>query len=148
MADHLEPHRHLLEDVRDPFEQHVLQWCVENCIPLRQFKRGEIHLAFYEHFSVDPRGEIGRLFAFLGKPFPERILERVERPSRMEWKAKGVVAALGDPEAWRPYVSPDEITRALRILAQFGFDSVYSASSLPDRDAAQSLFPEPIGLKA
>lgn len=148
MADHLEPHRHLLETVRDPFEQHVLQWCIENWIPLRQFQRGELHLAFYEHFSVDPRGEIGRLFAFLGKPFPEQILARVERPSRMAWTAKGVVSALGDPDSWRPYVSPGEISRSLDILAQFGFDSVYSASSLPNRDAAESLFPQPIGLKA
>ena len=148
MADHLEPHRHLLETVRDPFEQHVLQWCIENWIPLRQFQRGELHLAFYEHFSVDPRGEIGRLFAFLGKPFPEKILERVERPSRMAWKTKGVVSALGDPDSWRPYVSPGEISRSLDILAQFGFDSVYSASSLPNRDAAESLFPQPVGLKA
>jgi len=148
MSDHLERHRHLLETVHDPFEQHVLQWCIENWIPLRQFKRGEIHLAFYEHFSVDPRDEIGRLFAFLGKPFPEKILERVERPSRMAWEAKGVVSALGDPDAWRPYVSPDEISRSLDILAQFGFDSVYSASSLPNRDAAKSLFAEPVGLKS
>jgi hypothetical protein len=149
MADHLEPHRHLLETVRDPFEQHVLQWCIENWIPLRQFQRGELHLAFYEHFSVDPRGEIGRLFAFLGKPFSEKILERVERPSRMAWAAKGVVSALGDPDSWRPYVSPGEISRSLDILAQFGFESVYSASSLPNRDAAESLFKtQPIGLKA
>ena len=148
MSDHLERHRHLLETVHDPFEQHVLQWCIENWIPLRQFKRGEIHLAFYEHFSVDPRDEIGRLFAFLGKPFPEKILERVERPSRMAWEAKGVVSALGDPDAWRPYVSPDEISRSLDILAQFGFDTVYSASSLPNRDAANSLFAEPVGLKS
>ena len=148
MTEHLEPHRRLLETVHDPFEQHVLQWCVENWIPLRQFKRGEIHLAFYELFSTDPRGEIGRLFAFLGKRFPEKILDRIERPSRMAWKPKGVVAALGDPDAWRPYVSPDEISRSLDILAQFGFGSVYSEASLPNREAAESLFPEPIGIKA
>lgn len=149
MADHLEPHRRLLETTHDPFEQHVLQWCVENWIPLRQFKRGEIHLAFYEHFSVDPRGEIGRLFAFLGKPFPESILERVERPSRMAWRGNAARAPIGDPDAWRPYVSPDEVTRSLGILAKFGFDAVYSAASLPDLAAAERLFVEPsVGLKA
>ena len=30
MADYLEPHRQLLETVSDPFEKHVLQWCIEN----------------------------------------------------------------------------------------------------------------------
>lgn len=149
MADHLEPHRSLLESSRDPFEQHVLQWCVENWIPLRQFHRGEIHLAFYENFSTDPRGEIGRLFSFLGKPFPESILDRVERPSTMAWRSGTGPAGLGAPDSWRPYVSPDEVTRSLRILAQFGFDSVYSEASLPNREAAERLFAEPaVGLKA
>lgn len=148
MADHLEPHRRLLETTRDPFDQHVLQWCIENWIPLRQFRKGEIHLAFYEHFSTDPRDEIGRLCSFLGKPFPEGILDRVERPSRMAWRSDGGGSSIGDPEAWRPSVSAGEVTRSMRILSQFGFDGVYSAASLPNRDAAEQLFSnQEVGLK-
>jgi len=41
MADFLEPHRRLIETVGDPFEKHVVQWCVENWVPLKQFRRGD-----------------------------------------------------------------------------------------------------------
>lgn len=149
MADFLEPHRRLIETVDDPFEKHVLQWCVENWIPLRQFRAGEIHLAFYEHFSVDPRPEINRLFAFLGKPVSERIFERLERPSRMTWlRAGSPRPQKSDPDGWRPHVSAERLKRSLAILSRFGLDTLYGERSVPDAKAAQELLQRPsIGLK-
>jgi hypothetical protein len=149
MADHLEPYRRLIETTDEPFEKHVLQWCIENWIPLQQFRRGEIHLAFYENFSVEPRAEIERLFAFLGKPVTEKVLGQVERPSRMAWARKdGSAPHTSDPDAWRPYVSSERLARSLDILARFGLDAVYGPASLPNPDAAQALLQPPaIGLK-
>ena len=149
MADHLEPHRRLLETVTDPFEKHVVQWCVENLVPLRQFAAGELHVAFYENFSVDPRGELERLFDFLGKPFPETVLERVERPSHMTWALPGSrTPRTSDPEAWRPYVSAERVDRSLEVLGQFGLDALYGDASLPNREAAERLLSrETLGLK-
>jgi hypothetical protein len=150
MADFLEPHRRLIETVDDPFEQHVLQWCIENWVPLRQFRRGEIHLAFYENLSVDPRAEIKRLFAFLGRPFTERIFERIDEPSRMTWVRKGAdTPQKSDPEAWKPFVSRDRVKRSLEILSRFGLDEVYGEGALPNADAASAmLLTVPMGLKA
>ena len=68
VEDHLSPFRAPIERLTDPFEMHVAQWCVENYVPLRQFARGEIHVAFYEDFRRSPRTEIARLFAFIGRP--------------------------------------------------------------------------------
>ena len=150
MADFLEPHRALIESVEDPFEKHVLQWCIENWIPLRQFRRGEIHLAFYENFSVEPRAELERLFAFLGKPFTERILEFVERPSRMTWvRPGGEKPQKSDPDGWRPYVSVERVRRSREILSRFGLDDVYGERSLPRAEAAHALLlpAAPVGLK-
>ncbi len=149
MRDHLEPHRALIESVSDPFEKHVVQWCVENFVPLRQFVRGEIHVAFYENFSVEPRAELERLFAFLGKPFSERVLERVERPSRMTWALPGSrTVRTSDPEAWRPYVSAERLARALEIISGFGLDALYGDASLPNRAAADQLLgSNALGLK-
>ena len=149
MADHLEPHRRLLETVSDPFEKHVVQWCVENFVPLRQFARGELHLAFYENFSVEPRAELERLFAYLGKPFPEAVLDLVERPSRMTWALPGSrTPRKSDPDAWRPYVSAERVQRALDVIARFGLDALYTEASLPNRENADALLSrEGLGLK-
>ena len=151
MADFLEPYRRLIETTDDPFEMHVLQWCVENWIPLRQFRPGEIHLAFYEHLSVDPRSEIQRLFAFLHKPFSDAILDRVDRPSRMTWVREGAeLPKKSDPDAWRPYVTPEQVKRSLGILSRFGLDELYGEAALPNVDAAPRLMQASVtvGLKA
>jgi hypothetical protein len=37
------------------------RWCIENYVPLKQFKRGEIHLAFYESFCERPESELAIL---------------------------------------------------------------------------------------
>jgi hypothetical protein len=150
MADFLEPHRRLIETVDDPFEKHVLQWCIENWIPLRQFSRGEIHLAFYEHLSVDPHAEIQRLYAFLGQPFSEKIFQRLDRPSRMTWVREGAdMPKKSDPEAWKPFVSRDRVKRSLEILSRFGLDEVYGEGALPNAAAASALMSTaPMGLKA
>ena len=140
MADFLGPFRTLIATVDDPFEKHVLQWCIENYVPLRQFRRGEIHLAFYENFSAAPRDEIGRLFAFLGKPFADDVLARVERPSRMTWARPGSeVAAKSGIDGWRPFVSAERLKRSLEILAAFGLDAIYGESALPNVEAANAM---------
>jgi hypothetical protein len=140
MADHLEPFRGLIETTTDAFDKHVLQWCIENYIPLRQFRRGEIHLAFYENFSVDPRPEIERLFAFLGKPFAQTIFERIERPSRMTWAKPGSrQASKSDADGWRAHVSAEQMRRSLEIVARFGLDVIYGEASLPNVSGANSL---------
>jgi hypothetical protein len=40
------------------------RWCIENYVPLKQFKRGEIHLAFCESFCEKPESELA-IFAHL-----------------------------------------------------------------------------------
>jgi len=140
VEDFLAPHREFIASVRDPFERHVTQWCIENIVPLRQFRRGEIHLAFYEQFSSDPRGELGRLFAFLRKPLPESIFERIERPSKMTWLRPGLERpAPSEIDGWRRYVSKETAGRSLAILERFGLSDVYSEDSLPDSQAAEAL---------
>jgi hypothetical protein len=140
MADHLEPFRTLIENVTDPFERHVVQWCIENYVPLRQFRRGEIHLAFYESFSAQPRDEIGRLFDFLGKPVTAEAFGRAERPSTMTWARPGTERAqTSTPEGWQRYVSKERAARSLEIVKRFGLDAIYTESPLPNREAAVSL---------
>ena len=140
MADFLEPFRDLMASVEDPFAIHVLQWCIENYVPLRQFRRGEIHLAFYESFSADPEAEISRLFAYLRRPVTDRVFERLERPSSMTWMRPGdEKPKRREIDAWRPWVSADRVQKALEILRRFALDRVYDDASLPQAEAPETL---------
>ncbi|HKW44438.1 MAG TPA: hypothetical protein VJN22_02210, partial [Candidatus Eremiobacteraceae bacterium] len=111
----------------------------------RQFAAGDIHLAFYENFCVDPAHELDRLFTFLGRPYDEKVLAHLMRstasghaPGRHRSSATMSVEAL--TESWRTRFSSDELARANEIVASFGLERIYGSDHMPDRDAALATF--------
>ena len=145
IADHLAPFAGAIRAAATDFERHVFTWCVENYVPFRQFAAGDVHLAFYENFCVEPALELDRLFAFLGRPYDENVLAHLVRstasghaPGRPRSSATMSVAAL--TESWRTNFSSDELARANEIVASFGLDRIYGRDHMPDRDAALAAF--------
>ena len=140
VEDHLAPFRERIEKLTDPFEMHVAQWCIENYVPLRQFAAGEIHVAFYENFRSDPRREITRLFAFVGRPLTEDAFARLARPSSMAWASAARIALGGErSDGWKSFVSADEAKRGIEILSMFGLDRVYTTDGEPHVTADEVL---------
>jgi hypothetical protein len=144
MKDHLEPFREALAGVTDPFDRHVIVWCVENFVPLRQFSKGEIHLAFYEHLVAEPRLEFERMFSFLGRPFDQEALHGLGRPSAVSRSDSPVVVGGSSVDGWRQDVTAEQVERALRILALFGLDRVYGEDPMPRVEDPGALL-EPAG---
>jgi hypothetical protein len=130
--DYLGPMRRELDRIADPFAMHVAQWCIENYVPLRQFAAGEIHVAFYEDFRSDPRREIARMFAFIGRPLTEDAFTRLARPSSMAWEsATGIALGGARSDGWKSSVSDDDAKRAIEVLQLFGLDRLYSTEAEP-----------------
>jgi hypothetical protein len=111
-------------------------------VPLKQFRKGEVHLAFYENFCVDPQAEIRRMMAFLNTPFDERALENLGRASSVSRKDSPIRTGGSLLEGWREHVTCRQIERSLEILALFGLDSIYSQGLLPNVDEAYRLLRE------
>jgi hypothetical protein len=131
VEDFLLPFVPVLRGARDDFERHLLLWCVENYVPLRQFVRGEIHVCFYEHFCHDLEHEMRALYAFLGQDFDPALLPAGARPSAMARPGSAVLTG-GDPiDAWRAQVAPAQLARALELLELFGLNRIYAEHSLP-----------------
>jgi sulfotransferase family protein len=134
VEDFLLPVEAEMRNARDAFERHVFSWCIENHVPLRQFGTGEIHLAFYESFLSHPVDEVGRLFAFLGEGFDERVYRALRRPSPLSRKGEGPSV-----DAWRRSVTGPQLERAVEILGLFGLDRIYGEGTMPDPSGAQAL---------
>ncbi len=145
IADHLAPFAGAIRAAKSDFERHIFDWCVENYVPFRTFARGDIHLAFYENFCVDPQTELGRLFAFLGRRYDDRIIESLKKPS-VQAHATGrprpsaIFSGESLTESWRKHVSPEDVERAYEIIESFGLEKIYGRSSMPDVAAAESIF--------
>ena len=139
MEDFLEPFRQIMENLQTDFEKHILLVCIENYVPLKQFKRDEIHLAFYENFCVEPEHEIDRLFSFLGKSYDERVFDQLRRPSLVSRKGSAIVSGGSLVDSWRKRVTEEQVRDAFKILSAFGLDRIYAQDSMPNVDNAYGM---------
>jgi hypothetical protein len=141
MADFLCPFKVAMEKVDSPLEASLYAWCIQTFVPLRQFKRDQIHLTFYENFCAHPRLEVARLFAFLKRPLDERIFRVMDRPSsrtnRPKRKLPSRTALVG---GWKDCFSAQELRRVRDVVRSFGLDSIYGEDGMPDIQAALELF--------
>jgi hypothetical protein len=131
MQDFLGPFRDEIESVESVFDKHIFLWCIENYVPLKQFRTGEFHLAFYELFCAQPEHEVDRLFHFLGENYDKRVFKSAEKPSTLARLESAVVSHDSPTEGWKRHLSREQVRRSLDILGLFGLDAIYSDQSLP-----------------
>lgn len=151
VADWLEPFRGLLESATTVFEQRMAVWCIQNYVPLRQFKPGEIHLAFYEDFCIEPVESLRKLFAYIGEPTDDRTmmraLSKMNAPSStVHGRTMGEIAGSGRIDGmkqvskWQARASEEQIATADRFLKAFGMDALYTVTDpLPRQGGSLAL---------
>jgi hypothetical protein len=135
VEDHLLPMEAEIRAARDDFERHLFLWCIDNHVPLRQFARGEIHLAFYENLLENPEVGLRSLFGFLGEDLDDRVYDKLGRPSLLSRRG----APSPSVDGWRAHVGARQLETALEILALFGLDRIYGEGPMPDPSGAYSL---------
>lgn len=136
VQDHLLPMEREILAARDPFERHLFLWCIDNYVPLKQFRPGALHLCFYENLLLDPEPELRRLSAALSQNFDGKVLSRLERPSPTNRRGAPVDRSV---DGWRRGMTGRRLGRTLEILGLFGLDRVYGEGPLPDPSGARAL---------
>ena len=151
MADFLEPFRSLLESATSVFAQRMAVWCIQTYVPLHTLELGDVHVAFYEDFCIDPVKQMSRLREFLGTELQDDEVERIRRRSKRRSSTLHRTAAHGYHEPseidgyeqiakWTKRVQPDEQRMAAEWLRAFGLDGVYSATDpVPNFEGAVAL---------
>ena len=142
MADYLHPFKKVMEAARDSFEKHIMMWCVENYVPLRQFSDDEMHVVFYETLCLDPEHTLMDLMAFIDRSFSEEVLEIIGMPSALSRESSAIVSGDNLTDGWRDHVTDEQIARTIDILSLFGLQKIYSKTSMPlvDGKAALKIF--------
>jgi len=137
VEDFLSPFAGLIHSARDEFDNLLLVWCVENYVPLRQFRRGEIFILFYEELLRHPEREIERLFGFLGRPAGPGVFEQFRRPSAQSRSWSAVLTGDDPLDSWRRHIDAGQIRRAVELLRLFGLDELYDGGSMPRTSGAR-----------
>jgi hypothetical protein len=135
--DFLRPFRAEIEAARTTFEKHIFMWCIENYVPLKQFKTGEVQLAFYEYFCTEPENAVDRLFTFLGEAYDERVFDAVRKPSSLSREESAVITGEDLTRSWVRHFTEEQIQSAVKILSLFGLETIYSSDPMPLVDGEQ-----------
>lgn len=138
MEDYLNPFRSAIEQARDnnseqgDFERAIFAWCIENYVPLTQFKNNEICILFYEELCTDPEAGIDRIFSFLNKEYNLKdILSTFGMASSMSRSDSSIKTGENLIGGWRKYIQNHQLERVNEILNLFGLDKIYSEALLP-----------------
>jgi len=136
VADFLKPYEYSMSRAQINLDHLTLIWCVENYVPLRQFRRGEILLVFYEELLQNPERELERIFRFIGQPLQASAFKQHRQPSAeaRDWSA---VVTGDDPlNSWRNYLDAFQISRILYFVGLFGLRRIYGEDPMPHAEAA------------
>jgi hypothetical protein len=143
LDDFLSPYQSDIAKAKDPFEKFIFSWCVENYVPLKQFRPGEILVIFYEDFYLHPQQNIEAIRSFLHTPlkpnsrsFSEEILRQ---PSSTSRKDSAIFSQANPIDYWRKDINDLQIKRAVEILSLFGLHRIYNEGNLPLLNGKQSL---------
>jgi hypothetical protein len=140
VADYLVPYQADMERA-SPLEAFFFRWCVDTLIPLRQLKKSELHVAFFEDFCIQPQRELSRLFSFLGKHVDQRVFTVLDRPSSQAWRSgEKLPSRLTLAQNWQDGLSGVELRTAQHAMRLFGLDSLYRDDGTPDLASALRLF--------
>jgi hypothetical protein len=155
----LEQHA-LYEDYLQPFEDlirrtsregnyvlcQILIWSILNYVPLCQFKRGQIHVLFYEDVFIKPSYEISKVFSFI-RPNAENFHinlngESINQLSRFAGHENNLSKGTTPIISWKSELTSQQINAGLNILEYFGFAELYDNNAIPNRQALYRIHKE------
>ncbi len=143
--DHLQPHSEIIQKTSkegDPFLNLVLLWAVINYVPLRQFKKDELHILFYEDVSLNPQKEISEVLKFAGRKGFNLNKEKFDRafvtPSWVSGKDSNIKKGNSTIDPWKHELSSKQIMEGEKILEHFNLHNLYNQDGLPDHMALKS----------
>jgi Sulfotransferase family len=131
LDDHVGQFRDRIANAATEFERHIYLWCVENYVPFRQLAPHDVHVAYYENFCERPKFEFDRLFKYLKRPYNRDVFSQLYHPTVLSREESAIVTGSNLIDAWRTWITPEQIERAIEILAQFGLDRLYGSESMP-----------------
>lgn len=125
----------------DKLEKAVLDWCLQNALPLRMAQEDWIIIT-YEQLVLDPASVVDRLVERLALRHPERMLSRISVPStstnqsdnqtrRVLSNSNGDDARRWLVDKWHTKLQQADESRLMAIVEEFGIDTYTAGSTLP-----------------
>ena len=128
MEDYINPHKEYLSNLKTHFELQIAMWCIDNMIPMNQFRDKEIYVCFYEFLLEKPEEEIKSIFNHINKPFNAQVMNVIKKPSRISSTESTVKNFSNEKLATARIdnLSEKEIEDGTAVLKHFGLEKLYN----------------------
>ena len=128
LADKLE----IIAKAKTTAERHAVYWCINNLVPLKQFRRTELNIFFYENLCVHPDIEIPRIFQTIKHEYDDSKSNRdLAKPASTALHTSAIITGEDKIGRWRTALSSRQIQNVLGIVRAFGLDYLYADSVMP-----------------
>lgn len=136
MDDYLNPFRDVIEyhykRKNNDFYKHILMWCIENYVPLKQFKKDEIQIIFYEKLCINPEEEARKIFDYIGEDcFIQKVMSVIKKPSALSRKESAIYSMTSLIDGWKRQVTDKQLRATIEMLSLFGLQEIYSKDLTP-----------------
>jgi hypothetical protein len=122
----------IIEKAKTTEERHAIYWCINNLVPLKQFRGDPLNVFFYENLCAHPDIELPRIFQTINHRYDDaRFSGYSERPASTILHTSAIITGEDKIARWRTALSPDQIRNVLGIVRAFGLDHLYGDSVMP-----------------
>jgi len=131
MERHLGPYRHIIETKNETLAQrHALLWCMENKVPLNQFRDHRWVGCVYEYLYLRPREELERIYSELGMPMSSKSYRMVNKISHTSRGDSAVRTGEDVLRKWQKELTEEEVDQIMEIVEAFGM-GIYDRGEMP-----------------
>lgn len=129
MRDYLNGFKNIIRAAKKPLQKHTVMWCIENAIPLDQFKKHDWIICTYEELCHNKEEEVNRIFARLGLKRTKQVNSAIN--SYYQTREDSAVRIGKDPVyEWKNQLSKTDIADILAIVKDFGIE-LYGEDTMP-----------------
>lgn len=113
------------------FEKKIIEWCIKNYIPLKQFDDDEMLLVFYEDLCLNPQRVLDKVFGFIGKEwaFDEKLKSKISKPSALSKEDSAIRQGENLITKWIKEIEKKDLLKTAEIIKCFNLDKIYTIDS-------------------
>jgi hypothetical protein len=135
MRDYLNGFKKIIRAAKNPLQKHTVMWCIENLIPLDQFKRYNWIICTYEGLCNNKEKEVDRIFARLGLKRTKQVNSAIN--NFYQTRKDSAVRVGKNPVCdWKNQLSKKDVADILGIVDDFGI-KLYGENPMPRTEHLQ-----------
>lgn len=131
--DYLVPYKEVITSAKTDLQQHLVMWCVENIVPLKQLAHFQWHFCAYEYLYLEPEKEASRLLRGLSLKETSARRRAMHKLSHVTHAQSALKMGKDILTEWRHDFSAHELADMSAILGDFGLELYSFEDPLPNQ---------------